>query len=167
MGSDQDNGAVGLRAGLYFFSQLNISKIRHVGVSRTLHGAIIQQHVLIKPLRSTFPWTRACLLVMSHLRRPPLLPSRPCSGGDEMEQRSVNQRRGFAVIKCSGGGPFWEHKIRTMPRSHLQSHLMCPPPSGSSTVRSKIETYVQMCVDESDYHWTINEISAQQTTERD
>lgn len=147
--------------GWFFFFPARY-QIRRLGISRTLHGAIIQQYVLIRPLRSTFPWTRACLLLMSRLSRPPPLPSRPCSGRDEMEQRSVNQQPGFAVIKCSGGDPFWEHKIKMMPRSHLWSHLMCAPSPRSLTVRRKTETRIQMCVD----HWTMNEISARHTTER-
>lgn len=146
-----------------FFFQLNISQIRHLGISRTLHGAIIQQYVLIRSLRSTFPWTRACLLLMSHLSRPPPLPSRPCSGRDEMERRSVNQQRGFAVINCSGGGPFWEHKIKMMPRTHLRNHLMWVPlpflgrvPQNRNT-RSNVCSWERLLDDEWDiglaHHW--------------
>lgn len=162
--SDQDNGTIGLRADFFFFFfQLNISQIRRLGISRTLHGAIIQQYVLIRSLRSTFPWTRACLLLMSHLSRPPPLPSRPCSGRDEMERRSVNQQRGFAVIKCSGGGPFWEHKIKMMPRTHLRNHLMWVPlpflgrvPQNRNT-RSNVCSWERLLDDEWDiglaHHW--------------
>lgn len=65
---------------------------------------------------------------MSHLNHPP---SRACSGRDEMERRIISiSRWEFAVIKGSSGDPSWEHKIRTLPRSCLCSHLMSAPPPG-------------------------------------